>query len=403
MPDKERITRIHTEFIYQEPTKNPQFYPTRLKTMYNEMVKRTGIGLAGFLTAGAGLAAFVLGAREINQLTAEAILGLGSVPALIGFSRSIMQTESLMRFISQRHELQLLTPNQLPWMFHRLIYGSQTRLQHDVNMFTQLMISRNWAEKVLEQREVLYEKIGTGAIQYDSHKLDTLPNAVKVTRTKVSVARSILRTNAHINRLDQRLLQIITKENAILIIDLLSEPYTELSELFYQLPKDTVEGYISEEEVNQFCAVVYNFMAPFLRKAIALEAEDPAIYGRMAFSLLYSEHSEQILEERRKYLKKSIELDPEYTYGLVHFGSTFIDCLVYSDFQTYSIEEVVEVWRTLLQQTETKNPEEMKVIFENFGINIEKIPLEIERLEALIKQRETFKRLEESTKPQDED
>lgn len=395
MPDKERITSydIHPELIYKKPIKNPQFYPTRLKTMYNEMATKTVIGLAGFLTAGAGLAAFVLGARETNQLIAEVMLGLGSVPAVIGFGRSIMQTESLMRFISQKHELHLLTPNQLPWMAHRLIYGPQTKLQHDLNIFTQLMISRNWAEKVLEQREGLYGKIGTGAIQYDSHKLDTLPNAVKITRTKVSVARSIVRTNGRINRLDQRLLQIITKGNARPIIELLSESYTELLALFYQLPKD-IEGYISEKEVDQFCALYSSFKAPFVRRAIELGTEDPTIYADAAYILLYSEDSEQILEERRKYLKKSIELDPEFTFGLVNFGSTFIDCLVYSDFQTYSIEEVVEVWRTLLQQTEANNSEEMKIIFENFGINIEKILLEIERLEALIQQRETFKRLE---------
>lgn len=204
----------------------------------------------------------------------------------------------------------------------------RTQEEWDFTDFTYLIAERNWAQKVLRQREELYERIGTGAITYNTEAVATLPNAIRVGTARTSVANSIDRASNHVQLLDQQLLELITEDNAGYIVNKI---FDNITNVVIQMEQAT-KNHVPDEDIVQFERLAFNSIRPFFARAIEMKTKDPYVYGKMNHIILVTEGpTEQTREERRNYLKKAIELDPTYDYAIGQLGLTFGEGLIQND------------------------------------------------------------------------
>lgn len=264
----------------------------------------------------------------------------------------------------------------------------------------QLFDAKIWAESVLKQREALYDKIGTGAVQYDPTAIETLPKAVKIGRTKETVTRSIERVRTHAASLHEQLLGLITKENSGFIINNLWEHATDP---LITLESHAKNGHIPSEDIEQFKKQVAKNLHPFIEKAIEIGSEDSNVHWSMFYiSTWESPSPKEFTDEERKYLKKILELEPEDPVALLSFGISFTKHNHFSRFEEISLENVIETWVTLKIIIE-KDPKVIENI-KDFVVppfNPEFIQPEIERLTNLVEERDKHRRLEEFRRSQE--
>lgn len=279
-------------------------------------------------------------------------------------------------------------------LFLRSVRGFTRPAERPVDQvarFSQLLAERDHAQYVLQQRRTLYERIGTGNIGYDPLKVETLPQAIKVGHIKELVKKSIGRIEQHVERTNDNLTTLITKENAWPIIDTLLSSISHLEEHSDHIP---------QVDVAQFRKLVYKKIRPFIERAIAVGSDDPRVYIQASNAFIESAGDEegrisgQALEEYRRYLKKAMDFDKElaFPHPWYMFADTFRNYRYFYDFRDCTIEEVIDAWRKFLEIAGA-DPDLLIVK----SSHIEFAQREIERLTALAHERDMLaqRRVEE--------